>query len=99
MEAGTIVFGSPEANRIAEQTKLLSRCKVVTCPECEGLGTKIVWDRCDCCRGKREKEVKCWQCDGKGQVLRDPSGSYYYYSYSIFEREIHEWPKLPSSSL
>lgn len=68
-----LVFGSPEANRIAEQTKLLNRCTIETCPECDGRGKILEWDEVE----ERDRPVECWQCDGEKRTLKDSDGAYY----------------------
>lgn len=94
METGALVFGSPLANEIAKQTKLLSRCEIVPCPECEGRGKVLQWDDIE----EEDLLAKCWQCDGKGETLRDSDGFYYCYNFSVFERG-RQWLKLSSPSL
>jgi hypothetical protein len=69
-----VVFGSPEANKIALRNKLLEQCETIECFKCHGLKTVIVWDHCDCCGNSTEKESVCPQCEGIGQVLEHPNG-------------------------
>ena len=59
-----LVFGSPEANEMAKEIKLLNRCLLLPV-------------RCPSCNGNESKSAECQLCNGDGQMLRSSDGAYY----------------------
>ena len=61
--ANKVVFGSPEANRIAQRSKLLGRCTRIRCPQCHG--------------GWLRPDGGCTRCNGQGYIFEHPEMGFY----------------------